>query len=139
MFDKLTNSQALLRSEEKRWTEFWWEIFIWHGMFDELRNLQGLLRSEEKRWTEFWWEIFIRHVMFHQLRNSQTLLQSERDNENNIINMRNIHLACVVRWVDKLESSASKWAGEVKIVSFVLLSSDAILVYMNCFVVVTTC
>jgi hypothetical protein len=77
-FDKLTNSQALLPSEQKRWTEPWWEILIFDVIFDELTNSQAFLPSKQKRWTEPYWEILIFHVMFDELTNSQALLPNEQ-------------------------------------------------------------
>jgi hypothetical protein len=52
MFDDLTNSQALLPSEQKKETELWSELFIFHVMFDDLTNSQALLPSEQKKETE---------------------------------------------------------------------------------------
>jgi hypothetical protein len=40
---------AFLRSEQKRWTEVWWVMFVCHLIFDQLSEWQRLLRSEKKR------------------------------------------------------------------------------------------
>jgi hypothetical protein len=78
MFDELSNSQTLLSSEQKRWTEHWWERFIWYVTLDELSNSQALLPSERKRWTEQLLEIFIWHVNLNELGNWYALLGSEQ-------------------------------------------------------------
>ena len=114
IFDQLTESQRLLRSEQKRWHRSicWW-MFLCHVIFDQLTEWQRLLRSKAKEvnrslmyecsfamWSSISWPS--RNVCFEV---------SKRGEQKS--DWMNVPLPCDLRSADRVATFASKWAKEV--------------------------
>ena len=107
IFDQLTESERLLRSEQKRWTEVSLWMFLCHVIFDQLTESERLLRSEQKRWTEVWlW------CSFGESADRVGTFASKWAKEVNR-SLMNVPLPCDLRSADRVGTFASKWAKEV--------------------------
>lgn len=113
IFNQLTEALPLLRSNQKRWTEIYWQMFICHAIFDQL-----IESHSASTWPKHVNQnmMNIAHLLSDRPSATRATTFAWRwAKEVNTNMMSNARLPCDICSVDRVATIISKWTKEVNI------------------------